>query len=192
MRFKTPRAASKTDANCSRSLESVYYAWFEVAPFPAVRIRQRVRPGDTMTASVNVRAGAVELQIKNQTRQWAFTRTITSVAPGTASAEWIVEAPASCVRFFCSQTPLANFGSVTMTRIAATGNLLTSTLASPDWTIVPIELMPNAPSPPDPMENTSESPPVAEAFLTAGAKPGPIATDGTTFTVSWVAVQVGR
>jgi hypothetical protein len=177
-----------TDANCGRSLQPVYYAWFEVAPFPAVPIRLRLRPGDTMTASVNVRAGQVELQLKNQTRRWTFTRTISSVMPGTASAEWIVEAPASCVRYSCSQTPLANFGSVTMTGIAATGDFLTSTLANPTWTIVPIALMPNAVSAATPPESSTEG--NTPSFLAAGATAGPITTDGTAFTVSWMSVPV--
>jgi len=159
-----------TDADC-QSGKPTYYAWFELAPYPLVRIRLKVLPGDVVTGSVHVLPRAVRFQIANRTRRWTFRRTITWGLSDTSSAEWIVEAPARCVRYVCRRLPLANFGSVTMSALAATGNAATDTLACRTWSVVPIRLGPDATSPTG----------------TAGAVPEPFAEDGSAFTVSWIA-----
>jgi Peptidase A4 family len=168
-----------TGADCTGLRKGTYYAWFEIAPNPAFPVGRTVSPGDTIKASVNILPSGVQLQIEDQTRHWTFTRRITWAMADTSSAEWIVEAPTMCHRHSCSQARLANFGSVTMTRIAATGNTLTGTLANPAWTLVPIWLVGDPSSLSD---KTSD-----DGSVAAGADPGPVSADGTAFSVSWIA-----
>jgi hypothetical protein len=185
-----------TDANCNALGKPTYYAWFEVVPYPAYPIKLRVSPGDTIAASVNILPRDIELQVKNRTRGWTFTRRISwPFVPDTTSAEWIVEAPARCIRYSCKQAPLANFGSVTMTKIAAIGNASPGTLADPAWTASPIQLV-AGPSrshsisegtPDDTAQLTTGAPePAGASIPAAGAAPGPASADGTAFTVFWL------
>jgi hypothetical protein len=187
-----------TNADCTTSLKALYHAWFEIAPFPAYPIKARVRSGDVITGSVIVLPRAVELRVSDRTRNWTFTRTITSVSPDTSSAEWIVEPPANCTGYSCVQAPLAKFDSVRMTEIAATGNSTSDSLAGTTWTVVPIELVPKQLSPAgsagNQMDDGSSNPIeqlTATPVWTPGALPGPISADGTSFTVSWIAAPVG-
>ena len=166
-----------TTARCRSAGGPRYHAWFEIAPHRAFPIRQRVSPGDEVHGSVNVLPHGVELVVENRTRKWRWAKTITWALASTSSAEWIVEAPATCDRGSCGRTPLANFGTVTMTDISATGNGLTGTLANPSWTIVPIWLVPD-------MATVRLR--VASTNVRAGAVPSPVTADGSTFSVAWI------
>jgi len=167
-----------TTARCRSAGGPRYHAWFEIAPHRAFPIHQRLSPGDEVHGSVNVLPTGVQLIMENRTRRWRWTRTITYALAATSSAEWIVEAPTTCDGRSCGRTPLANFGTITMTNISATGNGLTGTLASPSWTIVPIRLAPDMAT--MRLRVTSTNP-------RAGAVPSPVTADGTAFSVSWIA-----
>ena len=43
-----------TDADCSSGGPPAYYAWYELVPEPPVNLTLKIRPGDTITTSVNV------------------------------------------------------------------------------------------------------------------------------------------
>ena len=85
-----------TNANCDARGRPMYFAWFEVLPYIAYPIKAKVRPGDSLAASVSVDGYAVRLQLQNRTRHWTVTKNLSSEAPDTSSAEWIVEAPMAC------------------------------------------------------------------------------------------------
>jgi hypothetical protein len=174
-----------TDTNCGASGTPVYFAWFELVPFISYTIKGKVQAGDTITGLVKILGPAlVELQVQNQTRGWTFTRNITYSPLDTSTAEWITEAPATCVRFVCSEANLANFGAVTMTQISATDNGAAGTLNDPSWTVIPIQLVPGNMNIPtlDPEAVSSSQ---GSASSPAGATPGPVSSDGGSFSVTW-------
>jgi hypothetical protein len=169
------------NANCDAHGKPVYFAWFELVPDIARNINAKVFPGDTIASSVKINHFAVvALRVENRTRHWSFTRRITWGTSDTGSAEWITEAPNNCIRNLCSVASLANFGRVTFENIAATGDGSPGTLSNPDWTAIPLRLVPGVHTP------------LGSGFALpshshAGATPGSVSTDGRTFRISWVA-----
>jgi Peptidase A4 family len=171
-----------TAAGCDHRARPVYYAWYELVPAPAVKVGLKVAPGDTITTSVNVSGTSVLVQIKNRTRRTSFTTQLTMAAPDLSSAEWIVEAPSGCTASTgCHTLPLANFGSVAITRIAAIGDAHPGTVSDPAWTASQIQLLPDVPA--FDQNNASESP-------SSGAMPAGLTPDGRSFTVNWQARAV--
>ncbi len=123
-----------TAAECDGvSSTPTYYAWWEIVPAAAVTIPLKVKPGDTVNAAVAVSGQRVAMSLKNLTRHGRFSKVQTvSQALDISSAEWIAEAPASCTSTNrCHVVPLTDFGGVTFTNIAATGNDLPGTLSGP-------------------------------------------------------------
>ena len=122
------------------------------------------------------------MSIKNATRRTRFSTTVTVSQPlDVSSAEWIAEAPSQCGAR-CQVLPLANFGSVAFSRIAAVANGHPGTLTDPAWAALPIQLVPHAD-----FHSFFGAPDTAS---TAGATPGSASTDGRTFSVSWLADAV--
>jgi hypothetical protein len=204
------------DANCGATGKPAYYAWFDLAPYPSYSVPHKVLPGDTLTATVSIitskRPPWVEVQVKNLTRNWTFTREISWVsagqflvapgaqntggqsAPDTSSAEWLVEAPSSCHQFVCAQASLANFSSVSMTKISAVANGSAGTLTDPDWKLTRLRLVPGqvrVPSYPQATPFARGPAQQGTAASPAGANPGAASTDGHAFKVKWVAVAKG-
>jgi Peptidase A4 family len=176
-----------TDADCSSSGIPSYYAWYEIVPAPPVNLKTfKIDPGDTITTSVNVTGNIVLLQLKNRTRGTVFTRRVTATSLDLSSAEWIAEAPSSCSSAVnCTPVPLANFGSVALSRIATIGNGHPGTITDPTWTSVPIQLIPYArgglgfyPGPDRRFQTQSST---AGTTLPVG-----LTADGRAFTLSWV------
>jgi hypothetical protein len=154
-----------------------YYAWYESLPAASVDVPLKVKPGDLITTSVNVRGRRVLFQIKNRTRKTSFTRPLKVASPDLSSAEWIAEAPAECNSADrCRVVPLANFGSVTFTRAAAIANSHPGTINDPTWANEAISLVPQGSG----FFATRRSSP-------AGAAPGALSADGRSFGVSWLA-----
>jgi hypothetical protein len=173
-----------TDADCTAGGTPVYDAWYELVPAPPVNLKLKVAPGDTITASVNVGGTSVLVQVKDRTRRTSVTRRLTLAAPDVSSAEWIVEAPADCNRLgVCKPLPLANFGSVTFSRIAVTGDGHPGTLADAAWAATPISLVPSRD------EGTIFGRDLGQSR--AGAVPAGFSADGRSFTVAWQAVAGG-
>ncbi len=164
------------DANCDAAGRAHYSAWFELLPDVAHPIAKQVRAGDTMVGSVAIdKTNLIELSLRDVSRDWTFATTIQVGVPDGSSAEWVVEAPYSCRRFTCRQAPLANFGSVVIRDIAATGNGQRGTLASRLWRRTSLRA--------DPCAQNSESKDAPTG--SAVAIPGPLARGGTEFEVAW-------
>ena len=96
-----------TSSNCDGKGRPTYFAWYELFPQPAQRIGP-VSPGETITASVQSTGGT------------SYTLTMNGVSytgdagpfADNGSAEWIVEAPATCNPGTCRVLPLTDFGHV--------------------------------------------------------------------------------
>ena len=160
-----------TDADCTANGKGSYYAWYELVPGPRVKLALPVRPGDLVTASVSVVGTGLVLQLRNRTRNALVTERVTPAGPlDLSSAEWIAEAPSLCAAS-CRPLPLADFGAVTFSRIAAVGNRVAGTLTAPTWSAVPLRLVPRPGS----------------ATPAGTAPPSLAAPDGRSFTVAWLA-----
>jgi hypothetical protein len=166
---RTSRALEQigTSADCRETGKATYYAWYELVPAPMVRIGLEIAPGDTITTSVNASEQGVLVQIKDRTRHTSFTREVAATALDLTSADWIEEAPSTCLSFTqCRVLPLANFRSVTMSRIATIGSSHPGTITDPAWEATAVQLVP---------DSSSSS--------TAGATPGAVSGDGRSFQV---------
>lgn len=181
-----------TDTTCNAAGKPTYYAWFELAPFISYNVpkNDKINVGDTMTGLVTILSPTLTLvQIHDANRHWTFSRKITFINADTATADWMIEAPATCVRFDCAQANLTNFGTFTMTGISAVGSGKTGALADPDWVVTPIQLVPGNVTLPDLGANPAGSGPPGTGHATspAGATPGGTSPDGSSFQISWQA-----
>jgi hypothetical protein len=178
-----------TDSDCSSTGTPTYFAWYELVPAPSTRLSLKVRPGDTITAAVVVNGNDVLLQLKNRTRHTSVTKNLFMNTPDVSSAEWIAEAPADCfTQTRCKVLPLADFGSVAFTNIAATGSGHAGTLTDPTWTSTAISLVPDSSNGADGAGVLAGS---SAPSSTAGARPGAPSSDGRAFSVGWVRNALG-
>ena len=131
-----------TETDCSTTGRVISSAWYELVPAPSRTIRMTVKPGDQLSASVDVTGHKVRLQLVDVTRHKSFTRTITDSTLDLTSAEWIVEAPSECAGSYACQTlPLANFGSATITDArAVTSTGYAAGIVSRKWVTTRITL----------------------------------------------------
>jgi len=175
------------DVGCDRNGNPSYSAWFELVPYPAYSIARPVGAGDVVSASVEVTGGWAELRLADATRHWAALRRVTWPLPDTSSAEWIVEAPGSCVRSSCQQAPLADFGTVTMLGIHAVDGAVTGSLADRAWKVSALRIVPGhltgTLGVEEPVATVTPDRPTGSP---AGAVPGPVSADGSAFTIRWV------
>lgn len=115
-----------TDSDCTRINSPSYYAWYEMYPAASVDIpttQYPVKPGDTMTASVT-RSGTSYTLAITSSEGWTFSTTQTG-SDANSSAEWIAEAPDTCILIFCANAKLTNFGTVNFSSSeASTGGAL--------------------------------------------------------------------
>ena len=138
-----------TQANCTPAGKAVYSAWYELVPAPSVNVKLTILPGDLISASVNVEPTGILVQVKNRTRKTNFTKLLPTPAnTDFTSAEWIAEAPSACdaMLVHCRALPLANFGAVPFTRIAAIANSHPGTVTDTSWASTAIDLVPDATS----------------------------------------------
>jgi len=172
-----------TDADCNPLGPPSYYGWYELLPGPPIRFAMKIEPGDLMTASVSVRGKLVFLELRNVTRRLLAVKVASFASPDLSSAEWIAEAPSACWGSLCEAVPLANFGSVGMTKVAATGNGHNGGLADDAWDAVPIQLVSGGaqtlfPGPEGDLTYSS----------TAGTcRPANVSAKGDAFTIGWAA-----
>jgi hypothetical protein len=169
-----------TTATCQGHGPARYFAWWEIVPASAVQTRMKVVPGDRISAAVLVKGQKVTMSLKNVTRGTRFSKTVVvSGSVDVSSAEWIAEAPSSCTASgICSIDPLTNFGRVTFTNAALTGNGQSGTIADPGWSVIPVQLI---------TDESSDSVvgPDGQPAAAVGAVPGAVSPNGRTFTVSW-------
>jgi hypothetical protein len=169
-----------TDSDCPSSGKATYFAWYELVPAPSTRVSLKIGAGDVITSSVVVNGSSVLVQIKDRTRKTSFTKHLFTDALDVTSAEWIAEAPAECITASrCKVLPLANFGTITFTNIAATGSSHPGTLTDPAWSTASIKLIPGGQ-----VDGLIGG---GQASSTAGATPSSFSADGRSFSVGWVA-----
>jgi hypothetical protein len=157
-----------TDSDCTKANSPSYYAWYEMYPAASVSISTTtypVKPGDTMTASVT-RSGTSYTLAVTSSEGWTFSTTQTG-SDANSSAEWIAEAPDTCLLIFCSNAHLSNFGTVAFSSSeAATGGALQ-----------PVSSFTTNSGPHDITMTTSSG--------VTRAQPSALSTNGTGFTDTW-------
>jgi hypothetical protein len=91
---------------------------YELVPAAEVPITLPVLPGDSMTASVAVSGDTATVKLRNNTSGESFAKSVvmTSPAPATNSAEWIMEAPLNGA---LQPALLVNFGKISFTSASA-------------------------------------------------------------------------
>jgi peptidase A4-like protein len=160
------------EADCGPSGQTRSFVWYELVPAPSAMIRMKVKPGDSLKASVTVVGRRVTIRITDLTRRETFSRTVDAPLVDVSSADWIVEAPSACLRN--NRTlPLANFGSVEFSGARAqSAKRRRGAIASPLWADTEITLLPSLAS--------------HLAFGTAGeATPSPLTRNGSAFDVAY-------
>lgn len=121
-------------------------AWYELVPSPSHGLSLRVRPGDSMIASVTVTGHQVVLSLNDATRHQTAVKRLRAATVDTSSAEWILEAPSECEGLNSCQTlPLADFcrASFALTAARTTGGHV-GWISDPSWTATQIRLTPAA------------------------------------------------
>jgi hypothetical protein len=147
-----------------------------------------------MTGLVRVLSSdQVELRLRDRTRGWTFMRKIAYSSSDTSTADWIVEAPAECVGYYCYESNLTDFGKVEMRAISAKAQGSAGTLVDPRWHVIPVRLVPSKLLVPTllPGPNAAKSTtPVRKgrAQSPAGATPTPPSRDGRSFSLKWFPV----
>jgi hypothetical protein len=163
-----------TEADCDANGEASYTAWYELVPAGSVPVHLTVRPGDTLSASVTVASGVVKVYLNNRTRGIHFAKTLHATPLDVTSAEWIVEAPATCEPAGCHVLPLANFGAASFAGANATSiGGHAGTIADQNWSATALSLSPDAAGGLVPTSST------------AGATPGDLSATGDGFTVTY-------
>jgi hypothetical protein len=154
-----------TDADCAGRNRPVYYAWYEMYPAAPVNLSLPIHPGDSIAAEVSASGSTFTLNIENLTTGDSFS--VQQTAPGAAisSAEWVAEAPSSCMVFRCKVLPLANFGTVNFSGSYTTGSGHTGSISDPAWSNDRITMVTNG--------------------GTIKALPSALSPDGTAFSVAW-------
>lgn len=134
-----------TEADCNGSGHVVSSAWYEQVPQPSRHIQLRVKPGDSLAASVSVVDNRVRLVLANRTRHRSFVKTLTASLIDISSAEWIVEAPSECIDLTtCRTLPLANFGSTRITHALARSSIgHAGAISDSGWDATRIRLTPS-------------------------------------------------
>jgi Peptidase A4 family len=133
-----------TEIDCTVSGKVSSSAWYEVVPAASQTIKLIVHPGDQLKASVSVVGHKVQLSLNDTTRYRSFVKNLHASVIDIASAEWIVEAPSTCVSSNSCQTlPLANFGSTKFGLASATSTSgHTGSIANRAWSSTEISLAP--------------------------------------------------
>lgn len=160
------------DADCTRADKPAYYAWYDLPPNPGVVLKLKVGPADVLTASVRMNSAhsVLSLRIVNVTTGSSYSKQLPVSSPDLSSAEWIAEAPVDCAGYRgCQSVPLANFGSVSFTKIGAVAGGRRGTVTDTHWKANAVQLVPRGSTP------------------SAGAVPAGLTSVGDTFDVIWKA-----
>jgi hypothetical protein len=171
-----------TNAECNSAGTAVYSTWYELVPAGPVNLRAGVHAGDQMIASVTVKGKDVTLRIRDLSTGTSVSKTKRVSKLDISSADWIVEAPASCATAGrCTILPLAKFGTVAFSQATATAKQHTGTIDDADWTLTAIELQQQA-------GVGARGPGAfrdASARAVTSATPSPVSSADGSFAVSW-------
>jgi Peptidase A4 family len=130
-----------TEADCTRDGQARYTTWYELIPAAPVTLSVKITPGDEMAASVTVGGHDVTLRLRDLTSGVRYSLTRPASVLDASSADWILEAPSTCLtEGSCQTLPLSNFDSVSFTSATATLGARTAPVASPYWSDVALEL----------------------------------------------------
>jgi Peptidase A4 family len=167
--------------------QTTYNAWYELVPSAQVPLNMTIHPGDHISAKVNVNGTSVTISITDHTTGQSVNKTLQMNNPDTSSAEWIAEAPAAELSDGSMQIlPLADFGKVTFTQASATAGGHTGSISDPAWTPEQVDLTSAGGQ-----QFIGGGPAFSAAGLgdgsqsTAGATPGAVSNDGSSFTVTY-------
>jgi hypothetical protein len=168
-----------TEADCGGSGNPSYFAWYELVPKGPVELGLKVRPGDSITASVTVVGQRARFSLRDLTTSRAYSKAVRASVTDVSSAEWIAEAPSVCgSQNSCHVLPLANFGTVQFSNSSATS---TSGHAGPignsAWSLTALELLDLGGG--FGHGRFRSSPPVTTATPTS------LTSSGSAFTVAW-------
>jgi len=167
-----------TESNCTADGRATYAVWYELVPASSVPVKLKLFAGNRVSASVTVSGTQVTVTLKNLTRKTSFTKRLAMSAPDVSSAEWIAEAPSACFSSGACQTlPLADFGTVAYGAAKATAAGHTGTISDPAWGATAIALQ-GTPT-------GAFGRRFGQMVATAGATPGDLSADGTSFSVAW-------
>ena len=164
-----------TQADCTADGGTDYYAWYELVPAAPVKLDLAIKPGDHISAKVNVSGSNVTVLMSDQTTGQSTSKALQMDNPDTSSAEWIAEAPSACDGSgSCQPLPLADFGTVQFTSATATANGHTGTISDPNWSAQPVQLGGGSVSNVSYGSDTGAS----------GASPSSLSSDGSSFSVA--------
>lgn len=163
------------DADCTPGGRAVYSAWYELLPAGAVTVHMGLHAGDRIEAAVTVRGHDVRLTLRNLATGGSFTRARRMSSPDLSSAEWIVEAPATCSSSGdCRDLPLSDFGAIAFSRASATTTAGRSgSVSSPLWNSTSITLG-------QPTRRVG-----FPASASSGATPSSLSSSGSSFSVTY-------
>lgn len=129
------------EADCSATGEAHYFAWYELAPGPWVRLRLAVGVGDTIVARVSVVGSRIVVEVADVSRGTRFVATLAMAAPDASSAEWIVEPPSVCTTIaFCGEQMLTDFGTVTFSAATARSGDRAAAIGGSAWRLTRLVL----------------------------------------------------
>lgn len=166
-----------TQVSCNARGKATYSMWYELVPAASVTIKNKVFPGDAITASVTVKGTRVTVQIRNLSRRTRFTKVLSMSSPDTSSAEWVAEAPSECFSADrCVVVPLTDFGTVSFTNATAIADGHHGTIGDGAWTATPLVL-----------DSSSQGSSAGNAPSTDGAVPSLLSPDGAAFNVEYQA-----
>jgi hypothetical protein len=163
-----------TELDCNGPGAASSDAWYELVPESSRQIRMKIKPGDTITASVTVIGHHVALKLTDRTSHSSFSKAVNVSSVDVRSADWIVEAPSDCFNDnFCRTLPLTDFGTVSFTGASATSTRgRQGPIASRLWGTSRITLAPDG-----------------RSFVAYGsraeAKPSALASGGSSFQVAY-------
>jgi hypothetical protein len=98
--------------------QSQYQAWIEMLPSASQQVPLAVKPGDSVTVSIDKQTSAAntwQISFTNNTTGQTYQKTV-HYASSQSSAEWVEEAPSGQSGIL----PIDNFGSVNFTAASAT------------------------------------------------------------------------
>jgi hypothetical protein len=168
-----------TAADCTSAGHAAYSVWYELVPDLPVAVNLRVRPGDSIAASVTASSASILVHIRDLSSGRSFAKRISFPGPDTSSAEWIAEAPSSCDGSGCNVLPLTNFGTVGFSGASAlTANGEEGAISDPAWRAIPIEIQG------DPEAFAATATPAFDS-----ATPSSLGGTGSSFSVTWQRVS---
>jgi Peptidase A4 family len=167
-----------TDSDCSKGTPH-YYAWYEFYPKASKDISLPVHYGNVISASVTYASGVFTVTIQDVTSGQTFSTTGTVSSAQRSSAEFVVEAPETCLLVKCKLSSLSNFGTASFGSDYTAVAGMNCGVAENGGPVASIGGYGTA---------IQEISMVSQAnHSVVKAQPSALSSDGTSFTVQWLA-----